>query len=282
MTRAVPALSRALDILELFFERESLSAADITDRLGLPRTTVHELLSTLVGRSYLVPLATQPTRYRLGVRVFQLGGQFAEQVDLVREAQAVAEQVAARCDETVHVAVLEGVDVCYMAKVDSTHPVRMVSAVGRRLPAHCTAVGKVLLAMLPTDEVEARLGRGAAPLPALTARSITSATALLEHLAKVRTAGLAYDDCESNEAVRCVAAPVRDQTGLVVAAMSISVPTVRWNGTRRREWAALVQEGAALLSERLGHRPARPATPEVMARASGRTGTPLGRRVDEP
>src|SRR5688500_18385901 len=127
MTRAVPAVSRALDILELFFDRETWAASEITERLQLPRTTVHELVSTLVSRSYLTPVAAaQPTRYRLGVRIFQLGGQFAEHVDLARECQAAEQRVAADCDETVHVAVLEGTDVYYVAKVDSTHPVRMV------------------------------------------------------------------------------------------------------------------------------------------------------------
>ena len=295
MTRAVPALNRALDILELFVHQVGLSTADITDQLDLPRTTVHELVATLVGRSYLVPMATQPTRYRLGVRVFQLGGQFAEQVDLVREAQAASEWVAARCDETVHVAVLEGADVCYLAKVDSTHPVRMVSAVGRRLPAHCTAVGKVLLAMLPPDQLHAvlprRSGRSAADLPAMTEHSISSVAVLRERLGAVRTVGLAYDDCESNEAVRCVAAPVRDHTGQVVAAMSISVPTIRWNGSRKREWAALVREGAARLSEQLGHRAAPNATPAPTAvggpgaRVRSAPGEPAGRghrRSGEP
>jgi IclR family KDG regulon transcriptional repressor len=253
MTRAVPAVSRALDILELFFERETLSASEITDLLGLPRTTAHELVATLVSRSYLVAVAAQPTRYRLGVRLFQLGGQFAEHLDLTREGQIVAERVATECDETVHVAVLEGTEVYYVAKVDSTHPVRMVSAVGRRLPAHCTAVGKILLAALPPDALAARFpSRG--KLTAMTPRSITSAARLRDHLADVRARGLAYDDCESNDAVRCVAAPVRDNAGTVVAAMSISVPTMRWNGERRREWSDLVQRGAETLSERLGHR----------------------------
>lgn len=255
MTRAVPAVSRAFDILELFFDRESYSAAEITERLKLPRTTVHELVSTLVSRSYLAPVAAaQPTRYRLGVRLFQLGGQFAEHVDVTREGQAAAQRVAEECDETVHVAVLEGTDVYYVAKVDSTHPVRMVSAVGRRLPAHCTAVGKVLLADLPPRELSARFPARAA-LPSMTSRSITSVTELRDHLGRVRTAGLAYDDCESNDAVRCVAAPVRDHTGSVVAAMSISVPVMRWNGASKRRWSDVVRRGAGALSESLGHRP---------------------------
>jgi IclR family KDG regulon transcriptional repressor len=147
MGRAVPAVGRALDILELLLDEDRLSAPEIAQRLRLPRTTVHELLGTLVERSYLAPAGGQPVRYRLGMRLFQLGGAFAGRLDLAREARQVAE-VAASCDETVHVAVLDGTEVVHVAKVDSTHPVRMVSAVGRRLPAHCTGVGKVLLSGL--------------------------------------------------------------------------------------------------------------------------------------
>lgn len=251
MSRSVPAVIRALDILELFLERESLSASDIVARLDLPRTTVHELLSTLVDRSYLVQVPGQPTRYRLGLRLFQLGSVFAEQLDLAREARRAAEKVAAACDETVQVAILDGTDVVYIAKVDSTHPVRMVSAVGRRLPAHCTGLGKALLADLSPEALDARYPADRT-LPGMTPNSITSPAKLRAHLAEVRRAGLAYDDCESNEAVHCVAAPVHDHTGATVAAMSISVPSLRWNEERRREWGELVKQGAAALSAHLG------------------------------
>lgn len=253
MARSVPAVSRALDILELFLTDGNLSAPEITARLGLPRTTVHELVNTLVERDYLIAEAGAPTRYRLGIRLFQLGGHFADRLDFTHEAQDVAADVAAACDETVHVALLDGSDVVYVAKVDSTHPVRMVSAVGRRLPAHCTAVGKVLLSAVSPEAFEARYPRGRA-LPAMTPHSITSPARLRQALAEVREAGVAYDDCESNEAVRCVAAGVYDGAGHMVAGMSISVPTVRWNDQRRAEWTELVRHGAAALSRRLGHR----------------------------
>jgi IclR family KDG regulon transcriptional repressor len=253
MGRVVPALSRALDILELFLDRPVLSAPDITERLDLPRTTVHELVGTLVERAYLVPVGGQPARYRLGIRLFQLGASFADQLDLAREAQDVAHDVAAACDETVHIAVLDGADVVYIAKVDSTHPVRMVSAVGRRLPAHCTAVGKVLLSGLSAEALDARYPRGQA-LPAMTPSSITSRSRLRAELDDVRRHGLAYDRCESNDAVQCVAAPVYDRDGGLVAAMSIAAPTMRWNDQRQREWSGLVAGGAARLSARLGHR----------------------------
>lgn len=253
MGRLVPAVTRALDILELFLEGDgTLSAPEVTRRLQLPRTTVHELLTTLAARSYLVQIPDQTGRYRLGVRAYQLGSRYAEQLDLAAEGQQVAREVAETCDETVHVAVLEDTDVIYIAKVDSTHAVRMVSAAGRKLPAHCTSVGKMLLASLPPAELESRLmGR---ELVAMTQNSITEPDALLAALADVRERGVAAEHRESNPDVSCVAAPVRDSAGHVVAALSISVPMIRWSEQREQELADLAAKGAGDLSERLGHR----------------------------
>jgi IclR family KDG regulon transcriptional repressor len=248
----VPAVGRALDILELLLDTPEISAPEITERLGLPRTTVHELVTTLTDRAYLTPVPGQPTRYRLGLRLFLLGSSFAERLDLAREAQEVAHEIAAACDETVHVALLEGTDVVYIAKVDSTHPVRMVSAFGRRLPAHCTGVGKMLLSALTSEALDARYPRDR-ELAAMTPRSITSPSRLRTHLAEVRKNGVAYDDCESNDAVHCVAAPVYQRAGTMVAAMSISVPNIRWDDKRSAEWTELVRAGARSLSKRLGH-----------------------------
>lgn len=253
MGRRVPAVSRALDILELFLEGDgTLSAPEITRKLQLPRTTVHELVTTLAARSYLVPVPGQPGRYRLGVRTYQLGSRYAEQLDLAAEGHQVARAVAESCGETVHVAVLEDVDVIYIAKVDSTHAVRMVSAAGRRLPAHCTAVGKMLLASLTPEELDARLPSDG-ELRAMTPNSITSPEELRRHLAEIRERGVASEQRESNPDVSCVAAPVRDRAGKVVAALSISVPMVRWSAKRQDELAELAVKGAGELSERLGH-----------------------------
>lgn len=256
MGRLVPAVTRALDILELFLEGDgTLSAPEVTRRLRLPRTTVHELLTTLAARSYLVQIPDQTGRYRLGVRAYQLGSRYAEQLDLAAEGQQVAREVAETCDETVHVALLEDMDVIYIAKVDSTHAVRMVSAAGRKLPAHCTSVGKMLLASLPQTELESRLaGR---ELVAMTQNSITEPDALLAALADIRARGVAAEHRESNPDVSCVAAPVRDSAGHVVAALSISVPMIRWSEQREHELAELAAKGAGDLSERLGHRGAR-------------------------
>jgi DNA-binding IclR family transcriptional regulator len=226
-------------------------------RTGLPRTTVHELVTTLTQRSYLAPVPAQPHRYRLGVRAFQLGSVYAERLDLAREGAHIAREVAEACDETVHLAVLDGAGVVYIAKVDSTHSVRMVSAVGRRLPAHCTAVGKMLLSGL-SPEALAELFPKSRPLEAMTAKSITSLARLERELAQIRRRGIAVESCESNQDVACVAAPVYDHDGRMVAAMSISVPISRWSQERQEAWARLLAGGAARLSTVLGHRPDRP------------------------
>lgn len=255
MSRLVPAVTRALDILELFLGVEdSMTASQIQRMTGLPRTTVHELVTTLVARRYLS--AEPGGGYRLGVRLHQLGSQYGEQFDLAAAGREVAASVVAECGETVHVAVLEDTDVIYIAKVDSTHTVRMVSASGRRLPAHCTAVGKMLLASLTESEL-AQLFPAETALPAMTSQTITGAAALGKQLAAIRARGVAIEECESNPDVCCLAAPVRDRSGTVIAALSISVPLPRWNARRRDELQPLAVAGAARLSERLGYEPRR-------------------------
>jgi IclR family transcriptional regulator, KDG regulon repressor len=182
------------------------------------------------------------------LRQFELGNAYAAGLDLPREAAAVAAGVSAQSRGTVHVAVRDGADVVYMAKVDSTHSVHMVSALGGRLPAHLTAVGKALLAAVADDEL-ARLyppGRG---LVEMTPASIRSVAALRRELEQVREDGLAWDHCESNPDVNCVAAAVRDHRGATVAALSVSVPILRWREQREAE---LVRRGTDRLSARLG------------------------------
>ena len=221
MGRLVPAVTRALDILELFLDGDgTLSAPEITRRLQLPRTTVHELVTTLAARHYLVPLPGQPGRYRLGVRPYQLGSRYAEQLDLAAEGRQVARSVAETCDETVHVAILEGTDVIYIAKVDTTHAVRMVSAAGRRLPAHCTSVGKMLLASLPGDGARRAAAR-TAPLAAMTPNSITTRPPNCARPRRDPASGASPSSTGSP--TRTSAAwprPVRDRAGQVVAALS--------------------------------------------------------------
>ncbi|WP_199433012.1 IclR family transcriptional regulator [Qaidamihabitans albus] len=253
MARLVPAVQRAADVLELFLgPQAALTAAEIIERLGLPRSTTHELLTTLVERHYLDRRTGEETTYRLGPRLLELGSRYQQRLEFATEADKVARQVAAQCQETVHVGTLDELDVVYISKIDSTHSVRLISEVGSRLPAHCTAVGKVLLAGLPDAELTNRLrGRKLAPL---TEHSVTSRSALRDQLAEVRRTGVAHERSESNPDAGCVAAPVVDAMGHWVAGMSISIPTSRHSDDAWPRWEQLVRDGAAELSRRLGGR----------------------------
>lgn len=254
MGRRVPAVSRAFDILELFIEHETLSAPDITASLGLPRTTVFELVNTLVERSYLLEVGEDAKRFELGPATVVLGQRYQENVDLSRQGQVVSHMVSERCHETVHVGILDEDHVIYVAKADSSHSVRMVSAIGRRLPAHCTAVGKVLLAGLDTREFDA-LYPSDDPLKKMTGRSISTLAELHKAIDGVRGSGIASEYCESNEDVACIAAPVFDAGGNVAAGISISVPVGRWDDDVKESLSQVVLEGARELTHRLGGAP---------------------------
>src|SRR5689334_24570903 len=182
--------------------------------------------------------------------LFQLGSAFAGRLDLVREAQSVTRDVAAACNEAVHVAVLDGADVIYLVKVDSTHPVRMVSAVGRRLPAHCTAVGKILLADLDQAALDAVLAKGI--LSGMTPDSITDPDRLRAHLERVRAEGIAIDDGESDSAMRCVGAAIRDHSRTVIAGMSIFAPILRWIPLTQASWTESNCYSTCTLSRQTG------------------------------
>ncbi len=241
--RLTPALIRTFDILEMFLDADDrgLTATDIVDDTRLPRTTVHELLVTMVARKYLRRDA-DTGRYHLGITVFQLGNSFADRLDLISVGQRVTQSLAAQCDETVNFGILDEETIVYLCKVESTKAVRTISRTGGRLPASCTAIGKAMLAYLPEPELSALAHRDT--LPALTSQSITDPVRLVAELEQVRASGVAYEYGESNPDVSCVAAPVRDHRGSVIAAISISVPDMRWKARSTDEWANLVRGGA--------------------------------------
>lgn len=253
MAKIIPSVKRALEILGLFVEgAQTLSKPEISARLGLPRTTVHEQVNTLLAGGCLEKDESFPNSFRLGFRVFELGSAFAARLDPSQECLRAAQEVSRACDETVQMAVRDGRDVVFIIRVDSSRTLRLVSAVGSRLPAHCTAVGKMLLASL-SDQEFATLYKGQRRLVGMTSRSITSVTQLVRELSETRKRGYAFDDCESNEDARCVAAPVYDRNGNPYAAMSITVPATRMDSRRKMELVRIVQLGAKKLSRRLGY-----------------------------
>lgn len=261
--RLVPALDRGLRILSLLAEHGGgMRVSEIARLLDLPRSATYELIHTLVHH-YAVTMS-EGGEVTLGPQTLALGSAFERRLDFNAIATSTARAVMEETGETVQVGVLDGRSVLYVAKADSRHLVRLVSTVGARLPAHCTALGKVLLANLPEAELAARLG--SVELEALTERSLTNAGFLASHLAEVRTQGFATEECESNPDVACVAAPVWDARRGNVAAISISVPMVRVSSERMETMRRIVMTGATQISLQLGAHPPG-ASPDTAATA---------------
>ena len=255
MAKVIPSVKRAFKILEQFRDKNlSLSVPEIALELGLPRTTAHDLVHTLLACGYLERIDNGSHRFTLGLRVFELGSTYASQLDIHQEGMKIAKKISQGCDETVQMGIRDNTDVVFIVRVDSSQTLRLVSAVGSRLPAHCTAVGKMLLSALSNDELS-NLFKGQKRLSAMTANSIASIQDLAKEMDVIRKRGYAYDDCESNEDARCVAAPVYDRNGSICAAMSITVPVTRMNSNRKKELVPIVQQGAKELSLRLGYIP---------------------------
>jgi IclR family KDG regulon transcriptional repressor len=256
-TEGVKSAARVLDIFELLAQHpDGLSLSAVAAALTIPKSSAHGLLTTLLSRDYL-RAGRHDRTYRLGARLFELGSHYIAGADLLTEGQEVVRATARACDETVHLAILDGDEVLYIAKEEGTNTVRMVSAVGRRFPAYATGVGKMLLAALPAAALDSLYPRDR-PLAAITPQTITDPLALRQELAATRLRGYATDCEESTPGLCCIAAPVFGGDGAMTAAISVSVPSVRFSAERQAELRRLVQQGADQLSHILGYHPGEP------------------------
>jgi DNA-binding IclR family transcriptional regulator len=224
--RSVKSADRVLAILEYLAKEGKAPFGAIVRDLGLPLSSAHQLLQTILWRGF-IELEESTRMFKLGFRLWEVAQSYAMNDDLVSLAQPLMDELTSITTETVQLARLEGIDNVYLAISESPHPMKLVSSVGKRLPAHATGLGKVLLAALDPEELDRRLS--GVTLARFTDRTITDRTALLRELKRVRAKGFGYDNEEYVIGCRCVAAPVRDAIGHVVAAMSVSVPTPRFN-----------------------------------------------------
>ncbi len=247
------SVHRALSILEAVCQAEgSASLHDLSESVGLNKVTVHRLLRALQSDGFVVqdPVSRH---YLPGLRLFELTYQVIAKMELKTVAEPEIQALSREVNETVHLAVLDDGDVVYLDKKETQHTIRMYSAIGKRGPAHCTGVGKVLLAYLPGQQLEEIVQRKG--LRVYTDNTISTLERLNQHLAVVREKGYAIDDAEHESEVMCVAAPIRDSTRQVVAAVSITVPSLRCSREQIEAKAPLVQETARRISRKMGYVP---------------------------
>ncbi len=248
----IQSVSHALDILESFTKTEKeLGVTELSKRLGLHKNNVFRLLATLEHRGY-IEQNRETESYRLGPKTLQIGSIFIEQRECRRQARPILEGLMAATGETAVVAVLRADKVIYMDSVEANRAVRAVSRIGAMLPAQCTAVGKAQLALLPPSDIE-RLYQGPV-LEQQTPRSLKSRDALIADLAATRERGYAVENEECDVDVRSIAAPVRDFSKNVIAAIGIIGPASRLTDQQIERSGVIdrLQDAALALSRKLG------------------------------
>jgi len=245
----IQSVAHALDVLEQFSgEPEELGVTELSKRLKLHKNNVFRLLATLESRGY-IEQNKATDNYRLGLRCLRLGQRFVAQMGLLRQARPVLLQLSKTARETTYLAIQRGSWTIALDAVDSEQSIRVAVRLGDPVAVHTNAVGKVHLAFAD-DELRAALPDN---LAKLTDRTIIERPALLAQLKKVAENGYAVDLGESIEDVRSVAAPIRDYTRMVVAAVAIAAPAYRLSQERiEKEIAPLVVRAARDLSTRLG------------------------------
>ncbi|MEX2547960.1 MAG: IclR family transcriptional regulator [Chloroflexota bacterium] len=243
-------VDRVIDILEAFeWLGPQLGVSELSRALNLKKATTHRLLASLRRRD-IVAQDPATRRYHLGMHLWQLGMLALNQVDWIDRARPYLRQLRDDTGETTHLAILDEGQVLYIDKAESEHSLRMPSQVGRRLPAHCTGVGKALLAYLSPAALADVIDRHG--LPAFTPATITERHLLVTELARIRERGYAVDDEEIEPGLRCIAAAVRGHSGDVTAAISIAGPSSRIQHDNLDRHADSVVVAARQISSALG------------------------------
>ena len=217
----VKSADRTLEVLEaLAASPGRRSLVELSRTLDIPKSSLHGILRTMARRGWV---ETDPTgtRFGLGVRALEVGAAYLDANDAVGLVAGVLDDLSRQFGEAVHLGRLDGPDVVYLAKRESVHRLRLYSAIGRKLPAHATALGKALLAQSPDPDGQLRW-----PLPQLTARTVTDRDALFAELERTRARGYAVDREENTDGIVCFAIPV-PFADPPIDAISISVPAAR-------------------------------------------------------
>lgn len=244
----VKVLVKALRVVEFLSGQEhDAGVSEIGRAVGLDKVTVFRLLQTLVREGY-VEHDPDSGRYRLGVKLWEIGSRVVGPQRLGRAANEALKGLATASGETAYLAVASGTEAIFLDKVDSQAAVRIHTPLGARIPLHCGSASKALLAWQP-EEVIARV---CADLRPLTPFTITDPQALRADLATIRRRGYSVASQEWREGISGVAAPIRDGSGTVVAALAVSGPSNRLTATRTRQLAPAVVSAARGVSARLG------------------------------
>ena len=252
MGDTVQSVERAMAVLKELALEPELGVRELSARLGWGKSTVHRLLTTLKAEQFVEQNASE--KYRLGLKLFEYGNIVVGRLGIRKEAFPEMEELARITGETVNLAILDGLDILHIERIDSTAPLRTGMTVGRRSPAHCLGLGKAIIANLPQDEREALFNDSnfRNSLKKYTDHTISDTDALRGHLDIVRRQGFAIDDEEYFLGARCIAVAIFNHTERVVAAVSVVGPTIRMTMDKIADFIPFVQKAGQNISRRLG------------------------------
>ncbi|GAC1358051.1 MAG: IclR family transcriptional regulator [Herpetosiphon sp.] len=248
---ASPAVDRALSTLRVLADApEGLSLSALSRELDEAKSSLHAVLDTMQRHNFVVK-DPQTKTYKLGVQVLAIGSAYSRHTNLLHEFQTIARELAMRTGETVQLATLQGRSILYLAKQEGPRRLSLAAPVGGQLPAHATALGKVLLSGL--DEAVFDGLFAGVELERFTAHTIGEIQALKAEVWRVRAAGFARDDGEVSHQLGCLAAPVRDEAGQVVAAVSLTSVLQASHDQDEDFMQRQICDAAYELSRRLGY-----------------------------
>lgn len=247
----VQSVERSLSILEVLSDySEGLGVTDISEKVGLHKSTVYRLLSTLMHRDY-VTQDEETNKYRITFKLYELGSKKLRKMDILSASKLYSKKLMESVNEVVHIVVREGNRIVYIDKVEADNTIRMASSIGKRSPMYCTSVGKAILAYLPVEEVEEVWNNSR--IERYTLNTKTRLEDLKKELEIVREKGYAIDNEENEPGVRCVGAPIFNRFGEIEGAISVSGPTIRMTDEKIDAIALEVLKYAGLISKELGH-----------------------------
>ncbi|MFA9441457.1 IclR family transcriptional regulator [Uliginosibacterium sp. sgz301328] len=245
---AVPALDKVIGICEFLSDAGNATFSQIQQALGLPKSSTHGLLGAMLHHGLL--RQDKDNKYSLGLRFYEFGNRAIAQFDIRKEAMPFLYALSQETQLTCHLGVLQGVEAIYLAKLESSQPISIKSWEGKRLSLHSSSVGKALIAWCSGDEIDALFPNEA--LPVYTDTTLPTRTALKAQLEVIRQRGWAMDDGEDIPTLRCIAAPVHDAHGKVIAAISAVGAAFQIPDQRIEELAILVRAAAINLSTVMG------------------------------
>ncbi|WNF36286.1 IclR family transcriptional regulator [Bacillaceae bacterium IKA-2] len=247
----IQSVDRALKILDLFDEHNTeLKITEISERMMLHKSTVHSLLKTLKKHHY-IEQDLENSKYKLGLKLFERGNFVMHSLDIRTLAKEYLISLSQKTDLTVHLVILDGKEGVYIDKVESSSASVLYSRIGRRIPIHCSAVGKALVANKSHSELEKLLEDY--QYIKRTENTLTNKEDFLRELEAIRERGYSIDNQENEPGVYCIALPIRNYTGDVVASISISAPVMKINEEKMKENIELLTLASNELSGKLGY-----------------------------